>query len=221
MTAKRKIRTPRVALIGWGPELPDSIRTADAVTVREFVTSEIPPREVLVLGDAALAWLEPEDVARRVRRTGETVLLVPSLCDHVRFLVWVRSGVGRVVRVDGLEEELRRLPLHPDRLTVGAWCGLAGTDLDDEVREFLGPVPGLERLHVGDWADALQWTREHLLDVCRARLHKDSRDVLWSYVVLTVDHLRRRGHSLASIAPVVGYSDGSALARALRHRPVV
>ncbi len=220
MTAKRKTRTPRVALIGWGPELPDSIRSDDAVTVREFLMSEIPPREVLVLGDAALARLEPEDVARRVRRTGETVLLVPSRCEHTRFLVWIRSGVGRVVRVDGLEDELRRLPLHPDRLTLGAWCSLAGIELDDELRELLGPVPGLERLQVGAWAAALGWTRDRLRRVCRARLHKDPSEVLWSYTVLTTDHLRRRRESLESIAPVVAYSDGSALARALRRRPI-
>ncbi len=218
MGQPRKPLDARVTIIGWAPELPAPAHTRDVISVREFLVNGLLPRDVLVLGDGALAKLRPDAVRARVGLTGETVVLVPVRCDPCSVARWGEALLGPAVSPEELEGTLERMGASPVRLTLSAWCGAAGIDASEDALQLLALVPTLNRLRASDWCRALDCSRDALLRRCRSHLGRTPRSLLWSYVTANVERLRGRRWSYERIAEVLGYADGSSLARAIRSR---
>ncbi len=105
----------RVAVVGWALELPAALDAARVVSVREFIATELPPHDVLVLSDHALSRLDPAGIRARTGRTGETVVLVPVSSDPCRLVAWGQASVGTATPPHALGETLARLRTQPVR----------------------------------------------------------------------------------------------------------
>ena len=175
---------------------------------------------VLVLGDEAIAAVDPMRLPQAARPPRCIVLAVPGRVQR-RFVVeWVRGTPVRVVRPGEVGRALQhavRVPVRPEI----PMCGWAppGTG-DAEARRLLELVPGLAELTVACWAREAGMGARTLLVRCRTYFGLPAKQVLWLYKDAVVARERRAGLKAEEVPASVGYANEANLRTAYRNRGI-
>lgn len=214
----------RVAVVGRLPgtaTLPICRRLDPALLAREPWDAA----DVLLLCDEALRSLDPRATAVALgsgQRRGDigaarpVVALVPQATSYETVAAWVAAGFTRVVAapdVRALVEEIGRCARSYD-------AALGDLELPAQPRELgLRVVRALEAgpaTRPGELARRLGWSRHRLRRVCLCELGVSPNELLRRRLVAAVRRLRAEGASIDDVAARLGYSEASALSRAVR-----
>lgn len=208
-----------VALVGWVGSTPRRIGSCERVPAATRALGRLRSRRLVVLGDAALAALDPTSVASVFRGSDARLLLCPLRCPYELLIPWLRTGVGTATTTTRLTEDAERAftSAARPRLPPDDWLGRPVPDAIDAALA-LAALDGLDRFTVDAWADALGHSRHRLLRTCERQFGAAASEVLWRYVAAVARRMRADGAHLARIADALGYSETSALVRAFRRR---
>jgi hypothetical protein len=212
-----------VFLVEWegeAPELPGVLvrrRSAGEVGVS---LARADRNAVLLLGDAALASLDPRTVARTFPGPAWRVLASPAGFRE-EDLRWRVQGSIEFHDRNHLPEALRRAVRCPPRETPPR-VEVLGRDLarGSALEESYGVLESSVSLSVEGWARAWGRSRHELDDLWAEGFGLPPREVLWRFRDALVRRERARGTALRGIAVQADYADAPTLLNAYRRRGV-
>ena len=209
----------RVALIGWdrcGAVGADAaLLSLDTRALAAPLPDDV---SVVVVGPAVAVAYSAEQTAVRLERFGGATLVLREACHADAWTPSEASGVGEVVDgADAVERSLELARTRPlARMSLHQWIGARRHGLSAHDRRLLRLVPRLPRLRGYEWAQTAGIS-EHLLSCATRRVFdRPAGSVLREYRMRAALRLRAMGFTMASIAPVLGYSSRAAVSRALR-----
>jgi AraC-like DNA-binding protein len=175
---------------------------------------------VLLLGDRALAVLDPGRVARDFCRQRWIVIACP-VAFRVAVLGWRIPGAVDLVDRDGLRPALalavRAAPRAPPSRLAILGRGIRRGSPAALACRVLGTLPVLT---VGAWACALGWNRSRLHRVLGEEVGASPSVVIWRFRSAIARRERRRRTTLETIARMADYANGNALLNAYRVRGI-
>lgn len=208
-----------VLYVGSKEDCPAVLRrVAESANVAAVFRKWTSSPTLLVLGDAAVLSLDPDEARCELARVAGRAVVCATGIGRSRLGRWSRAGfvLIDVDELKGLVESALKGPARPV-IPAGRWPR-EPIAARKRATHAIQVLTELQVVRAVPWASALRCSRTTLRRLCLKAFAQNPRDIAWAYVVLVVGELRARSERIDACAQAVGYSDGVALLHAFARR---